>query len=139
MTAYTDGLAKFQSEAGGMAELLIVRPSDALDILADAMAGDRQAGSIFRALSEAARSVEAAPRKKPVLCSCCPRPLRGSDFTFGLVLPSRDNPSISLALGVCSRCAVKRDDVRVKATEALRRMWPELRTVTPTHTAGGRA
>lgn len=139
MTAYTDGLAKFESEAGGLAELLIVRPSDALDILTDAIAGDPQARSIFRALSVAARSVEAAPRRKPVLCSCCPRPLRGSDFTFGLILPFRDDRSVGLALGVCGRCAVKRDDVRVKATEALRRMWPDLRPVTPTHTAGGRA
>lgn len=139
MTAYTDGLARFESDASGMAELLIIRPSDALDILTDALAGDHQAGSIFRALSEAARSVEAAPRRKPMLCSCCPRPLRGSVFTFGLILPSRDDPSTGLALGVCSHCAVERSDVRAKATEALRRLLPDLRPVTTTHPAGGRA
>ena len=87
MTALSDCLTNLHSEAGGAVELIVVRPVDAPDLVAHALAGDRQAIRIFEALSNASRAVQKAPKRKPLLCATCPRALRGTAFTFGIVLP----------------------------------------------------
>jgi hypothetical protein len=43
MIPLAEGLARFQSEAGGLMELVVVRPADAVDVMADALAGDGRA------------------------------------------------------------------------------------------------
>ena len=139
MIPLAEGLARFQSEAGGMMELIVVRPGDAVDILADAMAGDCRAVCIMQAVEQAANAIRGAPRRLPMLCAACPRPLRHGRYAFGVALPASDNPTHGLALAVCTRCATTRGDVQTKATAALRRVFPDLRPITLTHAEGGRA
>ena len=139
MTALADGLARFQSEAGGMMELVVVRPTDAIDVMADALAGDGRAVCVLQAIEQAADAIRDAPRRLPMLCATCPRPLRGSRYSFGVALPDSDRPTHGLALAVCTRCATERGDIQAKATAALRRVFPDLRPVTVTHPTGGRA
>jgi len=134
-----EGLARFQSEAGGMMELVVVRPTDAVDILADVLAGDDQAVRLMRMLDQADTAIRSAPRRLPMLCAACPRPLKRGRYSFGIALPASDNPTHGLALAVCTRCAVERADIQAKATAALRRVFPDLRPVTVTYAAGGRA
>ena len=139
MNALAEGLARLQSEAGGMMELVIVRPTDAVDIMADALAGDGRAVSLLQAMEQAAGAIRNAPRRLPMLCAACPRPLRHGRYAFGVALPARDNPTHGLTLAVCTRCATARGDIEAKATAALRRVFPDLRPVTVTHATGGRA
>ena len=139
MTELADGIARFQSEAGGMMELIVVRPIDAIDVMADALAGDSRAVCVLKAIEQAADAIRTAPRRLPMLCAACPRPLRGSGYSFGVALPDTDHPKHGLALAVCTRCATERRDIETKVTAALRRVFPDLRPVTVTHAAGGRA
>ena len=139
MSCLAKGIARFQSEAGGMMELIVVRPPDAIDVMADALAGDSRAVCIMQAIEQAADAIRTAPRRLPMLCAACPRPLRGSGYSFGVALPDTDHPKHGLALAVCTRCATERRDIETKVTAALRRVFPDLRPVTVTHAAGGRA
>lgn len=139
MIPLAEGLARFQSEAGGVMELVVVRPTDAVDILADVLAGDNQAVRLMRMLDQAATAIRSAAGRLPMLCASCPRPLKGGRYSFGIALPACDSPAHGLALAVCTRCATERGDIQTKATAALRRVFPDLRPVTVTHAAGGRA
>ncbi len=139
MIPLAEGLARFQSEAGGMMELVVVRPTDAVDILADAFAGDSRAVTLMRAIEQAADAIRDAPRRLPMLCAACPRPLKHGRYSFGVALPACDRPAHGLALAVCSRCATERGDIQTMATAALRRLFPDLRPVAVTHADGGRA
>lgn len=139
MTALAKGIAHFQSEAGGLMELVVVRPVDAIDVMADALAGDSRAVCVLKAIEQAADAIRNAPRRLPMLCASCPRPLRGSGYAFAVGLPDTDRPTHGLALAVCTRCATERGDIQAKATAALRRVFPDLRPVAVTHPAGGRA
>ena len=139
MTALSDCLTNLHSEAGGAVELIILRPVDAPDLVAHALAGDRQAIRIFEALSNASRAVQNAPKRKPLLCATCPRPLRGTAFTFGIVLPMRDDPQSGVAFGICVKCGASAEVLQAKATAALHNIWPDLVPVDITHPEGGRA
>ncbi len=139
MNRLAEGLARFQSEAGGLMELVVVRPIDAVDVMADALAGDGRAVSVLQAIERAAEAIRAAPRRLPMLCAACPRPLKGGHYSFGIALPMSDNPTHGLALAVCTRCATERGDIQTMATAALRRLFPDLRPVAVTHADGGRA
>lgn len=139
MSALSDCLTDLRHEAGGAIELVIVRPIDAPDVLARAVAGDPEAVKVFGALTNAARAVEDAPKKKPVLCATCPRPLRGTGYTFGIVLPMRDDPQSGVAFGICVKCGTSLEALQVKATKALHKIWPDLVPVEITHPGGGRA
>lgn len=139
MSALAEGLAHFQSEAGGVMELVVVRPIDAAGVMLDALAGDTRAANVVKAIDRAADAIRDAPRRLPMLCASCPRPLKGGRYSFGIALPMSENPTHGLALAVCTRCATERGEIQAKATAALRRVFPDLRSVAVTHAAGGRA
>ena len=139
-SALQAGVDRLQVEAGGVLELIIVRPPDAVGILGEAIAGSETAARIFRAVSTAATGIAAAPRHRPMLCVSCPRPLRKkTPCSFVLVLPKRADAAEGLTLAVCAKCATKREDIQVKALVGLRRIWPDLRPIEITHEDGGRA
>ena len=134
------GLGAIQAEAGGLLELVVVTPDDGLGYISAALAGDLEAARILRAISAAGVKIDSAPRRKPALCACCPRPIRkASSFAFVLALPKNGNPANALSMAVCSRCAVEPAEIQAKAVMALRKLWPDIRPVTITHQAGGRA
>lgn len=134
-----DGLKHMQAESGGAIHVMVVRPIDALGLLADAISGDAEARRLFDAVNQAATEIAAAPRRRPILCASCPRPLRRSAYSFVVALPARDNPTQALSMAVCSRCAVEPDAITAKAVTALRGLWPDLRAIAVTHETGGRA
>ncbi len=132
-------LADLRSEAGGVVELVVLRPVDASAVLADAMAGDARAYGIITALRDVIALVERAPSHEPKVCVSCSQPLRCKGFAVGLVMPTSENPGHVLGLGVCRRCARSRGDVTAKLMKAVRAVWPDVRPVTVTHSMGGRA
>jgi len=139
VTALADCLANLRTESGGAVDLFIVRPVDAPDVVAHALASDPLAVKVFEALANASRAVEAAPKKRPLLCATCPRPLRGTAFAFGLVLPMRDDPRSGAAFGICVRCATPVEALQANATKALHKLWPDLVPIEVSHPEGGRA
>ncbi len=133
-------LGRLQVEAGGVMELYVVRPPDALGILADAIAGDAQAARIYRAVCTATNGIKTAPKKQPMLCASCPRPLRaGTPCSIILAVPRRDDAHQAVTLAVCAKCATQPKEIRQKALGALARIWPDARPIEITHDAGGRA
>lgn len=139
MSALTDCLSNLRVESGGAVDLFVVRPVDAPDVVARALAGDPLAQRVFEALASASRAMDAAPKRKPLLCATCPRPLRGSAFAIGLVLPMRDNPQSGAAFGLCVKCATPVEALQANATKAMHKLWPDLEPIEITHPAGGRA
>jgi hypothetical protein len=133
------GLMAIHREAAGMLALNIVRPGDALNLVVASLEGDPEATRLLRAVRDTVARVESAPKRKPMLCGCCPRALRGSGFVICVAIPDRDSPTNGLAFALCEHCS--RDDTALvgKASSALRTIWPDLRPVTVTHPAGARA
>ncbi len=132
-------LMSIHREANGVLALNIVRPGDSLNLVAASLEGDSEASRLPRAVCDTVGKIENAPRKKPMLCGCCPRALRGSGFVICVAIPDRDSPTNGLAFALCEYCS--RDDAALveKASSALRTVWPDLRPVTVTHPGGGRA
>ena len=130
---------ELRAEAGGVVELVVLRPADAAAVLADAMAGDARAYGIVVALRDVIALVEHAPRHERKTCVSCSMPLRREGFAVGLIMPTTKNPSHVLGLGCCRRCARSRSDVTDKLMKAVRAAWPDVRPVIATHTVGSRA
>lgn len=134
-----DGVRDIQSEAGGVIELAIVRPIDAPELIGFALASDADAVRLVRAIAETQSHIAAAPKRKPVLCASCPRPLRKHAHSVVLALPACDDPTKALCTAVCVGCATTRDEITAKAAKALRSIWPDLRQIVVTDRVGGRA
>jgi hypothetical protein len=132
-------LMAIHREAGGVLALNIIRPGDALNLVAASLEGGSEASRLLRAVCDTVARIESAPRRKPMLCGNCPRPLRGSGFVICVAVPDRDSPTNGLAFALCEYCS--RDDAALveKASSALRTVWPDLRAVEITHPKGGRA
>ena len=121
------------AESGGMVELIVVRPADMPGLLGDVLLGDAQATGIFRMVVDTIKRVDAAPKRAPMLCVSCPRALR-KGYAICIAIPAKDD-----ALAVCPRCGGDLAAIKAKATEGLKKFWPDLRSIEQTHTAGGRA
>ena len=129
---WSDGIQAVQQESGGLMSFNVIRQADAPGLLFDAMRGDPDATRLAQGLASLLGQIASAPRHKPVLCACCPRALRR---TFAVIIagPERPNARNSIGFGICERCATEPEDIRTKAIEALRRIWPDARPVTITH------
>ncbi len=131
-----------RAESGGLLDTMIVRPADLAFVVAEATAGDPDAIRVLAALETTVKRIAAAPRRSPMRCVACPRPLlKKTVYSFCIVEPSRANPTSGLAIAVCSRCATTPEEIREKAIVALRKVWPDLssRPITVTHPSGGQA
>jgi len=133
------GVEQITKEAGGLVDVMVVQLQDMPDILADAMAGSREALTLLNAINDTLTRIDAAPRRFPMLCVSCPRPLRKGRFSFGLALPQCDDPTRMLAVAVCHRCSTDRDGIKDRSVAGLKRIWPDLRPITVTHKSGGHA
>ena len=132
------GVEAISAESGGIVELVVVRPADVPGLLGDVLLGDAQATGIFRMVFDTIKRVEAAPKRAPMLCVACPRALR-KGYAVCIAIPAKADPGQALALAVCPRCGGDLAAIKAKATEGLRKFWPDLRSIEQTHTAGGRA
>jgi hypothetical protein len=127
-------------EAAGAVEVAVVMMEEMPGLLGEALLGDPRCIQLFQLVMQMLDHVKEAPRRDPVLCACCPRPVRrGSRFNMAVAIPARDDPHQALALVVCERCATEPAAVMAKATDGLRKIWPDLRTAAITHPQGGRA
>lgn len=138
--ALAAGVQLFQDEGGGALVLDIIQRSDVPSLMSDVLAGNYKAGLLLRQLSIVLDGINSAPRRRPMLCGVCPRALRrNSAFAVVVATPACDKPSAGLSLAICAKCASDQAAITDKAAVALRRIWPDLRPVTITNPAGGRA
>jgi hypothetical protein len=133
------GIQNIRDEAGGALRLYAVGPEHAAGLLADSLLGDVEAMRVMRGVLDTVQRIEAAPRRKPMLCACCPRALRGSGFIVCLMMPERDAPTTALGFGICERCGQDEAALPTKAADALKNIWPDLRPIAITHPTGGHA
>jgi hypothetical protein len=137
---WADGLRRVHEEAAGVLELHIIRPREMLDLLADALSGDRRATIIAQAALDTVATVSrTAASGHAKLCLSCPRELMDQQFTVVLVVPERSHPSKAIGAAMCHACGLTESDIRNKAAVAFRGIWPDLRPITITHQTGGHA
>lgn len=139
MTALQEGIQRVSDEAGGLLELQVIQRTDLPALMLDALAGSSEAAQTLRLANNAVTSIQAAPRRKPMLCGCCPRALRGGRYAVVLARPARDDAAQGLAMAICTKCGPDFGAIQAAATVALRRIWPDLRSITITHSKAGRA
>ena len=139
--AWTDAVGEIHCEAAGLLDVSIVDARSGIELIADAILGDRKAVGLLQAVAQAAQHVRQAPRRKPVLCFCCPREVKRItvDTVFGIAVPATANPTGALGFVFCGKCAADRGTLAARAVDGLKRIWPDSRPVTVTHPAGGYA
>ena len=137
--AWRDGMQAVHDEAAGVLSVEVVQMPDLPRIRGAALAGNADAQRVLQVVRHALQGIVEAPRRKPMLCGHCPRPLAGGRFSIVAAFPSRDDASRGLALAICDGCGGTRDQVMEKAVLALRRIWPDGRQVAVTDPQGGRA
>lgn len=136
---WADGIQRVGDEAAGVLALQVVQHADVPALIADAIAGDRDATRLLRLVNRALAGIQSAPRSRPHLCAACPRPLRKGRYAIVAVFPARDDATHGLGLGICTHCGTAHDVIHDKAVLALRRIWPDGRAFTISHPEGGHA
>ena len=77
MSALQKGVQQVHAEAGGVLTLQVVQRTDLPGLALDALAGSAEATQFLRQVLDTSAAIEAAPRRRPMLCARCPRGLRG--------------------------------------------------------------
>ncbi len=139
MTALQEGVQRVSDEAGGMLTLQVIQRQDMPAIIADAICGSAEAAQLMRLTNQVLANIQGAPRRKPMLCGCCPRALRGGRYAIIIAQPACDDPTQGLSMAICPKCGPTYGAIQAAAAVALRRIWPNLRPVTIRHSKGGRA
>jgi hypothetical protein len=116
-TAWAAGIAHLVTESGGVLAVMIVRPPDLPALFEAAQAGDREATRLIGAVTTFVERVNGA---EPVPCATCDADLADTAFSTVIVLPSCDEPTKGIALGVCIECASDPDEILRKAMGMLR-------------------
>ena len=140
MSALDDALTAIDAEANGVMDVRIARPEDWPDLLLAGLFGDPDAARLSAAVVDSLARIKAAPKWAPTLCATCPKPLRGR-FAVAVAYPDKDNPSAAIAFGICRRCGTELPELRERAIQALRSIWPQSRPLPSEHyhREGGRA
>jgi len=139
VTALQEGVQRVNDEAGGMLTVQVIQQHDMPAMIAGALGGSAEAMQLLRLTNQVLANIQGAPRRKPMLCGCCPRALRGGRYAVIIARPACDDPTEGLSLAICRKCGPDFDAIQAKATVALARIWPNVRPVTVTHPEGGRA
>ena len=139
MNALRDGIQRVNDEAGGLLELQVIQRTDLPALILDAVAGSNEAAQTLRLVNDTVASIQAAPRRRRMLCGACPRGLQGGRFSIIIARPARDDAAQGLAMAICTECGPDFGAIQVAAQVALARVWPNVRPVTVTHPEGGRA
>ncbi len=141
MTDLGSGIRAVSAESGGAINVTIVTPETGRELIAWAALGNSEAATLLRAVVGSAAWIKRAPRDKPTLCMCCPRPIRRvtGATVFGVAAPANDRPVQAIGFAFCDRCGERPSELLGKAAAGLRRIWPDLREIAITHQSGGRA
>jgi hypothetical protein len=137
-----EAVDRVQHEASGSTlDVFLISPPETVQLMVDALDGDAEAARLFNAVVVTGDRIEAAPRKSPILCVTCPRPIKrvSSGVIFGFAVPATEQPSAGIGFAICPRCSADRAALPAKAATGLRRIWPDLRSINITHPAGGLA
>ena len=138
--SWAEDMRAVHAEAAGCMTLDIICPADVPSLVAYGAMGDQQAKRLTIAVEQALNGIARAPRRRPMLCASCPRPVRpGSEFWVVIASPARDDAAQCLTLAICAGCAMEREHARQKALVALRRVWPDARPIEVTHQVGSHA
>lgn len=129
-------LEQLHAEAAGVMKVVILRRRDVPALYAAASSGVGQARALLMTVDTSIRSIEAAPESEPILCVSCPRALRSTRYCFAVVLPDRVDLAKALAFGVCERCGPGLPAIKTRAVEAIKRIWPESRSIAVTDAKG---
>lgn len=136
------GVRQVHEESGGLVTVAIVTREARLELLAAVVLGDHEASTILRAIADCSKWIAKTPRKRPVLCVCCPRPvLRVTrDTIIGVASPATTAPNRALGFAFCRECGKgTAPELTDRARRGLSGIWPDLRPVAVTHPQGGRA
>jgi hypothetical protein len=110
-------------------EIFVFLPDQIDDLFFYAILGSASARRLIRPVANAAARILSAPHKLPALCLCCPRPVRGRAAVC-LVMPYRDDATVGIGSGLCTRCSVLSSEVlNARILAAVRRIWPDARTI----------
>ena len=116
-----------RAESGGILQISLVTAAKAEALILGAALGDDYSAGLLRAASECAKRIRSAPKRKPMLCLCCPAEIRLlPSVAFVVAMPHTDQPHQALGAALCPRCAAKSDPL-TEAVHALRAIWPDLR------------
>jgi len=102
--ALRDGIQRVSNEAASLLELQVIRRTDLPTLILDALAGSSEAAQTLRLVNDTVASIQAAPRRKPILCGACPCGLHGGQFSVIIARPACDDPSAGLAMAICTKC-----------------------------------
>ena len=136
------GLEALKAESGGLLRFRVLRVEDVPATLLASLSGDREADMLIRAMRQMLSQIRTAPRHRPILCGCCPRPLKTepSGFSLLVALPEIEDPRLGVTFGICGKCAEGHEAIIAKGNEAIRLIWPDARRVTlPTQHPAGHA
>ena len=135
---WQDAIEQVHNEAAGLLSVNIVDPYCARALLVASFAGDEAAAILMRGVCMVVASVERAPRKKPVLCLCCPRSVHPRDpFSVCVTMPENGNPSTVIGSAICARCLTDKCTLLARVATALKAIWPNARIVGHVHEAPG--
>jgi len=139
VNALRDGIQRVSDEAGGLLTVQVIQQHDMPAMIADALGGSAEAVQLLRLTNQVLANIQAAPYRKPALCGCCPRALRGGRYAIVIARPARDDATEGLSLAICRKCGPTYGAIQATAAVAFRRIWPDLRPIMVTHPGGGRA
>lgn len=138
LDVWAEGVRRVHDQAAGVVRLLVILPADLPALLAGAVVGDPEARKLATCVSHAKRGIERAPRKRPMLCGSCPRPLLGGRYSIVCAIPNRADASEALTLGICFKCGNDEGTIARAAARALTDLWPDAR-ILDQHPSEGRA
>ena len=141
ITDITETAQQMKAEADGLVRIWVVLQAERAGLVWDALNGSTLAARLISLTAQLANQIAQAPKRRPMLCGTCDRALRarGAGHSFAIALSASDDPKQAICLAICTHCAVTADEVSAQAHVALRGIWPELRTLAPTHSSGGHA
>ena len=119
---WADDMQTICANSGGVLEVSVVGPEEWAPLVAASFAGDATATLILGAVADTITRVACAPQRR-----------------CGVVLPARPDPTGGVGVAVCDRCARTATEAMPLVMEALRRIWPDMRTVQLGQHAGGHA
>lgn len=139
MADFQKGMRALHGDGGGALTLQIVRPTEAIHLMAIVRFGDELAAALLSGVKRLLIQVERAPKGKPIQCGRYHRPFRSGEYNFAVAVSTLDDPQHALGIAVCVRCACTADmpGFRRKAIDCFRGVWPDMREIAIT--AGGGA
>ena len=140
ITNLRSGVKKVHQQAAGMLQIYVVQPMSILKMLIAAYEGRKYDSAVAEIAVTAIKEIDRASKtSEPPLCGACENLLVNGRYSLVIAIPSCDDPKDTIVFGICAQCATTDAEVRVKAADALRHIWPDLRQIEITHPNGGTA